>query len=179
MRRRPSKQPAACSPDQVKSYNHYIMRKRLINEVSKNVSSADSHWLELQGLAQVEFTSEDAAHPIESALTPGSGWRAAVPGEQVIRLIFDEPQTVSRIHLLFLECEIERTQEFVLRWSPDWGKSYSEIVRQQYNFSPPGSTREVEDYSVNLEGVTALELRIVPEIGGGDARASLDELRIA
>jgi hypothetical protein len=52
-------------------------------------------------------------------------------------------------------------------------------VRQQYNFSPPGMTREFEDYAVDLAGVTALELRIVPDISGGDARASVAQLRIA
>ena len=67
----------------------------------------------------------------------------------------------------------------MLRWSPDGGQSYREIVRQQYNFSPPGVTREFEDYTVDLAGVTALELRIVPDIGGGDARASVAQLRIA
>jgi hypothetical protein len=38
-----------------------------------------------------------------------------------------------------------RTQEFVLRWSRDTGHSFREIVRQQWNFSPSGGTREVED----------------------------------
>ena len=42
----------------------------------------------------MEVTSEDAAHPIESALLPGSasGWRAAAPGTQTIRLLFIRPQ---------------------------------------------------------------------------------------
>ena len=41
-------------------------------------------------------------------------------------------------------CETARTQEFVLRWSPDGGNSVKEIVRQQWNFNPPDSIREVE-----------------------------------
>ena len=80
---------------------------------------------------------------------------------------------------MFHESEQERTQEFVLRWSPDGGQSYREIVRQQYNFSPPGATREVEDYEVNLDGVTVLEMKIVPDISRGSAVASLAELRVA
>jgi hypothetical protein len=52
-------------------------------------------------------------------------------------------------------------------------------VRQQYNFSPPEAVREVEDYDVDLDGVTALELRIVPDISGGSTRASLAQLRLA
>lgn len=81
--------------------------------------------------------------------------------------------------MMFHEGEQERTQEFVLRWSPDGGQSYREILRQQYSFSPPEAAREVEDYDVDLDGVTALELRIVPDISGGRARASLTHLRVA
>jgi hypothetical protein len=52
-------------------------------------------------------------------------------------------------------------------------------VRQQYNFSPPAAVHEVEDYDVDLDGVTALELRIMPDISGGSAQASLAQLRLA
>ena len=158
-----------------------MMRKRLISSVSQTSPIPDYEWLELEQLAQVEITSEDATHPIEFALLPGSesGWRAASPGEQTIRLIFDQPQRLSRIWLLFIEPEIARTQEFVLRWSSDGGRSFQEILRQQWNFSQPGAIREVEDYYVELSGVTALELTIIPDLSGGDARASLAQLRIA
>jgi hypothetical protein len=83
------------------------------------------------------------------------------------------------MRLLFQEDKQERTQQFVLRWSSDGGQSYREIVRQQYNFSPPGTTSECEDYTVDLDGVTALELSIVPDISRGPARASLAQLRLA
>jgi len=128
----------------------------------------------------VELTSEDAAHPIESALTPGAGpgWRAAQPGEQTIRLLFDEPQSVRHMRLLFQENERERTQQFILRWSSDRGQSYREIVRQQYNFSPPGTADECEDLDVQLEGVTTLELTIIPDISGSPICASLAQLRL-
>jgi hypothetical protein len=157
------------------------MRKRIINQAPRNVSPVDQSWLDLQRLAQVELTSEDAAYPIEAALIPsaGPGWRAAQAGEQTIRLLFDEPQRIRHIQLLFQEDRQARTQEFVLRWSPDGGQSYREILRQQYTFSPPGMTRECEDYAVDLVGVTELELRIVPDISGGDARTSVAQLRIA
>ena len=128
-----------------------------------------------------KITSEEIDYPIESALIPGAGpgWRAAQPGEQTIRLLFDEPLRLRRIHLIFHEGEQERTQEFVIRWSPDGGQSYREILRQQYNFNPPGTARELEDYDIDLDGVTALELKIVPNISGGSARASLAQLRVA
>lgn len=157
------------------------MRKRIIGQGSPEVSAVDPDWMDLDPLARVEITSEDVDYSIESALIPGTGpgWRAAQSGEQTIRLLFDEPLRLRRIYLVFHEDEQERTQEFVLRWSPDHGQSYREIVRQQYNFSPPGATREVEDYDIDLVGVTALELKIVPEISGGSARASLVQLRVA
>jgi hypothetical protein len=157
------------------------MRKRIINQHSEDISPVNQDWLDLEHLAQVEFTSEDAAHPIEAALTPstGSGWQAAQAGEQTIRLLFDKPQRIRRIHLLFHEDQQERTQEFVLRWSPDKGQSYREIVRQQYTFSPPSTTREYEDYAVDLEWVTVLELRIIPDIRGVGALASLAKLHLA
>jgi hypothetical protein len=153
------------------------MRKRIINRDAEEAFGEDC--LDLERLARVEVTSEDAAHPIEAALMPGGqGWRAAQPGEQVVRLLFDEPTRLGRIRLVFNEDERGRTQEFVLRWSAD-GRSYREIVRQQYTFSPPSTSREVEDYRVDLEDVAALELKIVPDMGGSGAPASLTRLCLA
>jgi len=53
---------------------------------------------------------------------------------------------VHRIQLRFVEPERERTQEFTIRWSSVDGGPAKEIVRQQWNFNPAGSTSEVEDY---------------------------------
>ncbi len=157
------------------------MRKRIIGQVYPKQFDAAQNCLDLNQLAEVELTSEDVAHPIESALFPGteSGWRAAVPGEQTIRLLFDAPQTVRKICLMFCEAESERTQELVLRWSPDQEQPYREILRQRYNFSPPHTTREIEDYGVELEGVMRLELSISPDVSGGAVCASLEQLRLA
>lgn len=157
------------------------MRKRIINQHSGTVPVVNRQWLDVEHLAQVEVSSEDTAHPVESALTSGGGpgWRAAQPGEQTVRLLFDEPQKVRHISLGFKEDEHQRTQEFVLRWSSDGGRSYREIVRQQYNFSPPGTTSESEDYDVQLDPVTALELTIVPDISGAPVRASLARLSLS
>jgi hypothetical protein len=157
------------------------MRKRILESPAREESSFNQEWLDLAGLAQAEISSEEAAHPIESALVAdtGSGWRAAQPGEQTIRLQFDEPLRLRRVRLTFQEEKEPRTQQFVLRWSANGGKSYREIVRQQFNFSPPGTTREEEDYRVELDAATTLELKIIPEVGGGMARASLRLLRVA
>jgi hypothetical protein len=157
------------------------MRKRLIAPIPPDAPSLDEGWLDLDRAAVVEVTSEDKEYPVESSLISGEmrGWRAADSGTQTIRLIFDEPQKLTRISLVFEETETERTQEFVLRWSPDGGRSFREIVRQQWNFSPPNTTREIEEYHVELSDVTALELVIVPEISRGSARASLRSLRLS
>jgi len=88
-------------------------------------------------------------------------------------------QRLTRISLVFYESAKERTQEFVLRWSPDGGRSFREIVRQQWNFSRPDTIREVEEYRVELSDVTVLELVIMPDISGGAARASLKSLRLS
>ncbi len=157
------------------------MRKRIIPSPQKDTPPPGDDWLDIDRLAEVEITSEDAAHPIESALLPGrsSGWRAAKPGEQTIRLLFAHPPRLHRIVLEFVEPVTERTQEFVLRWSQDGGQSFREIIRQQWNFSPQGATRETEDHRVDLSGVTVLELSIIPDISGKDAPASLAQLRLA
>jgi len=66
------------------------MRKRIIHQGAQGISPADGQdWLDVERLVQVELTSEDAEHPIESALivNRGAGWRAQQPGEQTIRLI--------------------------------------------------------------------------------------------
>jgi hypothetical protein len=145
------------------------MRKRLITPITQNVPPLDEGWLNLDGAAIVEVTSEGKDYPVESALVSGQiqGWRAGDSGAQTIRLVFDESQALKRIALVFEETEIERTQEFVLRWSGDYGGSFQEIVRQQWNFSPPNSIRDVEEYRVELFGVNVLELVIVPDISGG------------
>ena len=157
------------------------MRKRLITPATETARNRGESWLDVERAAVAEVTSEDADYPIELALvSEGSrGWRAAAAGTQTIRLIFDHPQKVSCISLVFEEKETARTQEFVLRWSPDVGDAVKEIVRQQWNFSPPESIREVEEYRVQLSSVTILELLINPNISGGGGLASLEKLRLS
>jgi hypothetical protein len=156
------------------------MQKRLVEAPGRD-EVVDRDWLDLEDMAQVELTSEDPAHPVEGALLSrrGSGWRAAEPGVQSIRLLFHQPQRLRRIRLRFDEPAAGRTQEFALRWSPDGGRSFRDLVRQQYTFSPEGATSEVEDLNVDLASVTTLELTIIPDQGRGQAHASLAEWRLA
>jgi hypothetical protein len=157
------------------------MRKKIINPVSESKLPSGQSWLDLEPLTEVEITSENSAHPVESALVPdrGPGWRAAQPGEQTIRLIFDHPLSLRRIFLKFDEKEQQRTQEFELRWRPEGQEHSREIVRQQYTFSPPDTIEEIEDYRVELNGVTTLEIKIVPDISRGGAYASLTQMCLA
>jgi hypothetical protein len=108
------------------------MRKRLITPIPQDAPPHDEDWLDLDGAAVVEVTLEEKDYPVESALVSREmcGWRAADPGSQTIRLIFDEPRRLARISLVFEETETERTQEFVLRWSPDGGHQVSRPVRR-------------------------------------------------
>src|SRR6266404_1035888 len=115
------------------------MRKRLITRTPESIRTRGESWLDVEGQAVVEFTSEDKNYPVESAFVSGAqGWRAAAPGSQTIRLVFDQPQRLRCISLVFEEKETARTQEFVLRWSPDGGNSFREIVRQQWELQPSG-----------------------------------------
>jgi hypothetical protein len=155
------------------------MRKKVIR-VPQIAPARDQGWLDVNKAASVEVSSEDQNYPIESALVGDEkrGWRAAEPGSQTIRLIFDSPQRLRRIWLAFEDSEVSRTQEFVLRWSSHVGQPFREIVRQQWNFSSPGGVREIEDYAVDLVDVGVLELTIVPDKSGGEARASLANMRL-
>ncbi len=158
------------------------MRKTLINPVTESSLFPDLDFLDLEQLAQVEFSSECQESPVESALSltaDSTGWQAASSGEQIIRIVFDQALTVKDIVLEFDEQQQSRTQEFVLLWLMDKESTYREILRQQYHFSPPNTTREIEHYQVSLEHLKALELRIIPDIGGGDACAKLKMLRLA
>ncbi len=180
------------------------MRKILINPAVENRPFPELDFLDLEHLAQVEFTSECVDHPVESALLltedspqallpdalrvnanlfqtdlPGAGWQAASGGEQTIRIVFDQPRTIEHIVLVFDEPHQSRTQEFVLLWLADNEACYREILRQQYHFSPPNTTCQIEHYEVKLNQLKALELRITPDIGGGEACAKLKQLRLA
>ena len=156
------------------------MRKSIVSAGELDRMAPAEEWLDLERTARVEVSSEAPDHPVEAALIPVRGveWRAGSPGVQTVRLLFDEPRQIRRVWLRFVEPNAARTQEFVLRWAPADGQPMREVVRQQWTFSPGGSVQEVEDYRADLSGVAVFELTITPDISGGDARASLAELRV-
>ncbi len=114
------------------------MRKSIITPDSGTTARIKDNWRELERIARVEITSENALFPIEHALgkTVTTGWKAATTVPQVIRVHFDEPMTIRRIHLRFVERAVERTQEFVLLAGV--GTELREVVRQQWTFAPQG-----------------------------------------
>ena len=157
------------------------MRKTVIDQATVHSEPrTEQEWLDLEKVAKVEVTSEDPSFPLESALVSGTGpgWRAAQRGKQIIRIMFDKPTRLRRIRLEFLETEIARTQEFTLQWSAELGGPFREIVRQQWSFSPQGSTSEIEDYQVNLDSVSVLELALKPDLTPANACATLASWRM-
>jgi hypothetical protein len=157
------------------------MRKSLITPNPQSVPKSSYQWLALNEAASVEVTSEAEGFPVEGALSgeDQQGWKAGTAGTQTIRLLFDNPQRIRFIRLVFREDHSHRTQEFVLRWLPANEKDWRDIVRQQWNFSPPNTTLECEEYKVDLASATALELTINPDISQVGTRASLEQWRIS
>jgi hypothetical protein len=156
------------------------VRKRLISPIRSTAVVRESGWLDLDQAALVEVTSEAEGFPVEEALLgDGRGWRADVSGIQTIRLLFDRPQSIHLVRLVFKEETFPRTQEFVLRWLPSGAGSWEDIVRQQWNFSPPNTIEECEEYKLDLPSAAALELSINPDISSGEARSSLQRLQVA
>jgi hypothetical protein len=158
------------------------VRKRIVgaSAILGEVVDLNDGWIDLEQIAAVEVTSEDPHFPVEAVFKSdsGIGWRASQDGEQQLRIIFDEPTTVHRMRLHFVELEVERTQEFTIRWSSAQGGPSRDVVRQQWTFSPAGSKSEVEHYNVNLERVSILELSIRPNLNNGAGRATLSSWRV-
>jgi hypothetical protein len=141
------------------------------------VAEADRrvNWLDVPAIARIQASSEDPEHSVVRAFSArdSSGWRAADAGLQVISVHFSEPRDLTHIRLVFDDDRDERTQQFTISWSAGRGERHGEVVRQQFNFSPRGAIREVENYVVALHRIETLQIRITPDISGGTARASL------
>ena len=159
------------------------MRKSIVSPSAVTATPISDIWRDLERIARVEISSEDEQFPIEHALgrKETTGWRAAGTGPQLIRLHFDEPLNIKRLRLHFVDQATERSQEFAVFAGS--GPELKEVVRQQWSFSPYGSTEEIEDYTVNLSGITTLEVRIDPDRSHDPKQsreyASLQSLRLA
>jgi hypothetical protein len=154
-----------------------VMRKELLR--NPEGLTGEQPWLSTIDSALVSITSEDPAYPIENALSPpfARGWRAGAAGLQTIRLTFSGPIRLQRVRLRFRETVATRTQEFVLRCGARCDDLH-QVIRQQWNFSPAGSTCEIEDYALNCEGINVVELEIVPDLTNHSAVATMQEFRL-
>jgi hypothetical protein len=129
-------------------------------------------------------TSEAPEHPVDFAFDHhrgpgGNRWIAGEPGEQTLILAFDAPQAIRRVALEVEEPEVARTQELQLAVSTDGGRTYREVLRQEYNFSPPGTSFEREDWTLDAVGVTHLRLMIRPDKGSKPCRATITSLALS
>lgn len=157
------------------------MRKKILEQDQLTETPSQSGELDIATIATVTITSEDPDYPVENVFDSrrgpgGSRWVAAASGEQTLILAFDTPQTVHQISLEVEEQEVSRTQELQLSISVDDGQTYRELLRQEYNFSPSGTTFEREKWSVNAEQVTHLRLWIKPDKANKPCRATLTAL---
>ena len=159
-----------------------MLRKQIIGKPQQPSAPAGEE-IDIAAVATVLVTSEGPGHPIDLAFDEhrgpgGTRWIAGEPGEQEVILAFDTHQAIRRVILEVEEPEVARTQELRLAVSADGGQTYRELLRQEYNFSPPGTTFEREDWAVQAEGVTHLRLAIKPDKGGTPCRAMITSLAL-
>jgi hypothetical protein len=160
-----------------------MLRKQIIPGPSRASASLDGE-ISVADVATVQVTAEQADHPIDNAFDHnrgpgGSRWIAAGPGKQTLILLFDSPQTIRQIGVEIEELDVSRTQELSVSVSSNGGQTYRELVRQEFTFSPPGTSFERELWSIVAEGVTHLRLEIMPDKGGRVGRATLTSLTLA
>lgn len=161
-----------------------MLRKQVFKQESRHDSPiASATMLSIPDIASVLVSSEDPSHPIDHVFDDRNGpggtrWVAAENGEQTIILAFDDPQRIQKVNLEIEEPEASRTQELSLAISSDSGRTYREVLRQEYNFSPPDSTFEREWWAVPAENVTHFRLIIKPDKGGNTCRATVTSLKL-
>lgn len=138
---------------------------------------------DIPAIATVLVSSESGDHPVDNLFDGrdgpgGSRWIASADGEQTVILAFDAPQTIGAVGLETEEAHASRTQELCLSLSRDGGQTYRDVLRQEFTFSPGGSTFEREDWRVAADGVTHLRVAIRPDKGSAPGRATLTSLTI-
>jgi hypothetical protein len=163
--------------------NHSILRKRQQLRADDAASASVAGELDIASCATIAFTSEDPAHPVEHLLDGSSGpgatrWTSArADTSEQILVEFDKPQIVSRLVYEVEEATRERTQEVLVEVSEDGGRTYRQILVQEYNFSPTGATYQRQEQRLNLRQASHLRLTIVPN-KNGSGTATLTSLRL-
>ena len=158
------------------------LRKRRLEPDGATLARAADE-VDIASCATIAYSSEDPAHPVEHLLDGRSGpgatrWISARPDviEQIV-VEFDQPQTISRLMYEVEEAVRERTQEVRVEVSEDGGRTYRQILVQEYTFSPRGATYQREEQRLNLHQVSHLRLMIVPS-KSGSGTATLTSLRL-
>jgi hypothetical protein len=158
------------------------LRKRQL-EADGTTRARATDEVDIASCASIAYSSEDPAHPVEHLLDGRSGpgatrWISARPDviEQIV-VEFDQPQTISRLVYEVEEAVRERTQEMRVEVSEDGGRTYRQVLVQEYTFSPGGATYQREEQRLNLHQVSHLRLTIVPN-KNGSGTATLTSLRL-
>src|SRR4029453_17664882 len=141
------------------------LRKRQL-EADGTTRARAAGEVDIASCATIAYSSENPTHPVEHLLDGRSGpgatrWISARPDatEQIV-VEFDRPQTISRLVYEVEETMRERTQEVRVEVSEDGGRTYRQILVQEYTFSPRGATYQHEAKRLNLKPVSHLRLTI-------------------
>src|ERR1700694_5936479 len=147
------------------------LRKRPL-EAAAATSGRDAGEIDIAGPATIAYSSEDPAHPVEHMLDGRSGpgatrWISARPDTtEHIVIEFDRPQTISRLVYEVEETMRERTQEVRVEVSEDGGRSYRQILVQEYNFSSGGAPSTKNSASISSRSLISVsrlfQTRAVP-----------------
>jgi hypothetical protein len=158
------------------------IRKRLMTEESCTPPEHSGE-IDIANRATLVYSSEDPDHPLEHLIDGHCGrgatrWAGARPNtaERIV-LEFDDPQQISRLVYEVEECCQPRTQEVRVEVSTDHGRTYRQVLAQEYTFSPQGATLQHEDVRLDLPAITHLSLTVVPNKGGSGV-ATLTSLRL-
>ena len=137
-------------------------------------TDAAIRWLDLDVVADVAIVAGG-----RRIARPPHVWSADCPGEQMIEIRFHRPTSVRRLRVVSGEVEYSRTQEMTMWASLHRGERHLEVLRHQFDCSPNGATKQVEEYALQLDHVSRLQLRIVPSIDGRRAVARVSEVCVA
>ena len=158
------------------------VRKRLLPKEGEN-PAAFAGEIDIASHAVLAYTSDDPGHPIDNLIDGHYGrdstfWAGAKPNtmERII-VEFDHPQSVSWMVYEVEDCTCTRTQEVSVEVSLDGGRTYRQMLVQEYTFSPDGATFQREVQRLNLPPISHLRLTIVPD-KHGSGRAKLNSLRL-
>ena len=159
-----------------------MLRKQILSDPSAaGVRRADVK--DIPALATVLVTSEAPGHPVDHLFDASGGpggtrWMAEADGEQTLVLAFDAPQTIRAIGNEAEEPSATRTNVLTISLSGDGGRTYQERIRQEFNFSQPGTTFEREEWAVPAERITHVRVVIRPDKGHAPHRATLTSLTV-